>query len=86
MVVRNRYQEDTCDLHQFVCKKNHMTTDYIMMNNNCVMNDCDNVCPYKVDSILAKSAKFIFQHSFSLSASVFTHTYQSTKIFKLKNG
>ena len=59
--VRNRYQEDTCDLHQFVCKKNHVTTDYIMMNNNCVMNDYDNVCPYKVNSILAKSAKFIFQ-------------------------
>ena len=25
-----------------MCKKNHVTTDYIMMNNNCVMNDCDN--------------------------------------------
>ena len=46
-----------------MCKKNHVTTDYIMMNNNCVMNDSDNVCPYKVSSILAKSAKFIFQHT-----------------------
>ena len=35
-----------------------VTTDYIII---CVMNDCDNVCPYKVNSILAKSAKFIFQ-------------------------
>ena len=50
-----------------MCKKNHVTTDYIMMNNNCVMNDCDNVCPYKVSSILAKSAKFIFQHEGDLA-------------------